>query len=151
VLGLGLSLSPIGAYLAVTASFKLVPILFSLTVLTWVSGFDIIYALQDEDFDRENRLHSIPAALGKKNALMVSNMLHLLSACLVITAGYLGQFNWVYWIGAAIFIGLLIYQHLIVKPNDLSRVNMAFANTNGMASVAFAIFAITSLMIQPYL
>jgi 4-hydroxybenzoate polyprenyltransferase len=151
VLGLGLSLSPIGAYLAVTAAFKLVPILFSLTVLTWVSGFDIIYALQDEEFDRENRLHSIPAALGKKNALTVSNMLHVLSACFVISAGYIGQFNWVYWLGAAIFIGLLIYQHMIVKPNDLSRVNMAFANTNGMASVAFAVFAITSLMIQPYL
>jgi 4-hydroxybenzoate polyprenyltransferase len=117
----------------------------------WVSGFDIIYALQDEEFDKENRLHSIPAALGKKNALMVSNLLHVLSASLVITAGYLGEFNWVYWIGAAIFIGLLIYQHLIVKPNDLSKVNMAFANTNGLASIAFAVFAITSLMIQPYL
>lgn len=147
VLGIGLSLSPIGAFLAVTGYFKLLPVLFSLTVLTWVSGFDIIYALQDEAFDREHRLHSIPAALGKKNALMVSNLLHLLSASFVITAGIHGHFSWIYWIGAGIFISLLLYQHLLVKPNDLSKVNMAFANTNGIASILFALFAITSFII----
>lgn len=147
ILGVGLALSPIGAYLAVTGYFKLLPVLFSLTVFTWVAGFDIIYALQDEEFDREQKLHSIPAALGKKNALAVSNILHVLSACFVIGAGINGQFHLLYWAGCAVFIGLLIYQHLIVKPTDLSRVNMAFANTNGMASISFALCSITSFIL----
>lgn len=148
VLGVGLSLSPIGAFLAVTGYFQLLPILFSLTVLTWVSGFDIIYALQDEEFDREQKLHSIPAAVGKKNALMISNLLHVLCAIFVITAGVVGHFDIIFWIGTGIFIALLGYQHLLVKPNDLSKVNMAFANTNGAASIVFAIFSITSLILK---
>lgn len=148
VLGVGLALSPIGAFLAVTGYFKLLPVLLSLIVFTWVSGFDIIYALQDEEFDRSQKLHSIPAALGKKNALMVSNLLHFLSFCFVIAAGVAGNFNWIFWVGAGIFSSLLFYQHLLVKPNDLSKVNMAFANTNGIASILFALFAITSFIIQ---
>src|SRR5687767_5493639 len=87
VLGLGLSLAPIGAYLAVTGHFAVLPVLFSFTVLFWVSGFDIIYALQDIEFDKSQNLHSIPARLGKKNALRVSELLHVFSALLVITAG----------------------------------------------------------------
>jgi 4-hydroxybenzoate polyprenyltransferase len=147
VLGIGLSLSPIGSYLAVTGKFELLPILFSLTVLTWVSGFDIIYALQDEEFDKSQKLHSIPAALGKRNALMVSNMLHVCSAFFVLYAGYLGAFHPVYWIGALAFIGLLIYQHMLVKPDDLSKVGIAFGNTNGIASIIFAVFTILSFFI----
>ncbi len=148
VLGVGLSLAPIGAYLAVTGQFALLPILFSFTVLFWVSGFDIIYALQDEEFDKTNHLHSIPATLGKTKALQVSNMLHVLSAVCVITAGVYGQFGYWYWIGVALFIGLLIYQHILVKPNDLSKVNMAFFTTNGIASVVFAIFVILDLLVN---
>ena len=148
VLGVGLSLAPIGAYLAVAGQFALLPILFSFTVLFWVSGFDIIYALQDEEFDKTKQLHSIPAALGKSKALQVSNMLHVLSAICVITAGVYGAFGYWYWIGVALFIGLLIYQHTLVKPNDLSKVNMAFFTTNGIASVVFAIFVILDLFIS---
>ena len=148
VLGVGLALSPLGAFLAVTGYFKLLPILLSCIVFTWVAGFDIIYALQDEDFDKSQKLHSIPAALGKKNALMVSNLLHLISFCFVIAVGVVGNFNWIFWIGATIFSSLLLYQHILVKPNDLSKVNMAFANTNGLASILFALFAITSFIIQ---
>ena len=147
VLGVGLSLSPIGAFLAVTGHFAWLPLFFSFSVLTWVAGFDIIYALQDEAFDRDQKLHSIPAALGIKNALLVSSLLHVLSAFFVIAAGIAGGFNWVYWIGAAFYASMLIYQHLLVKPTDLSKVNMAFANTNGFASVVFAIFTIASLLI----
>lgn len=148
VLGVGLALAPIGAFLAVTGVFKLLPVLFSLAVLTWVAGFDIIYALQDEEFDREQRLHSIPAAVGKRNALNISNLLHAASAVFVIAAGVSGDFGWLYWGGCSVFVGLLVYQHLLVKPNDLSRVNMAFANTNGVASIVFAVFTITSLILQ---
>ena len=148
VLGVGLSLSPIGAFLAVTGRFELLPLFFSFSVITWVSGFDIIYALQDETFDREQKLHSIPAALGVKNALMISSILHVLSAGFIIGAGIYGHFNWIYWIGAAFYVAMLTYQHLLVKPSDLSKVNMAFANTNGFASVVFAVFTIASLLIS---
>ena len=148
VLGVGLSLAPIGAYLAVTGEFALLPILFSLTVLFWVSGFDIIYALQDEEFDKSNQLHSIPAALGKTKALQVSNLLHILSSIFVITAGVYGAFGYWYWIGVAFFISLLIYQHTLVKPTDLRNVNMAFFTTNGIASVVFAIFVILDLFLS---
>jgi len=148
ILGLGLSLAPIGAYLAVTGKFDLLPILFSITVLFWVSGFDIIYALQDEEFDKTNKLYSIPAWLGKAKALRVSEFLHLLSAVCVLYAGWLGNFGWLYWIGAVIFIGMLVYQHSIVKPNDLKRVNIAFMTANGIASVVFAIFVIADLFLN---
>jgi 4-hydroxybenzoate polyprenyltransferase len=145
VLGLGLSLAPIGAYLSVTGAFAWLPLIFSFIVLTWVSGFDIIYSLQDEDFDRSNKLHSIPAALGVNNALKVSSLLHIISAALVLAAGFLASFNWIYWTGSGLFIGLLIYQHTLVKPNDLSKVNLAFMTTNGIGSIVFAVFTILSL------
>src|SRR5690606_25773927 len=123
VLGLGLSLAPIGAYLAVTGFFDWLPLLFSGIVFTWVAGFDIIYALQDEAFDKENHLFSIPAVLGKKNALRVSALLHFITAVLVIVAGYLSGLGLLYWIGAALFIALLVVQHRLVSPDDLSKVN----------------------------
>jgi 4-hydroxybenzoate polyprenyltransferase len=145
VLGLGLSLAPIGAYLAVTGHFSLLPILFSFTVLFWVSGFDIIYAMQDIDFDQSNELHSIPSILGAENALRVSELLHLLSAITVVIAGVYGQFHLLYWIGILVFIGMLIYQHSIVKPQDLSKVNIAFMTANGIASVVFGLLVIVDL------
>jgi 4-hydroxybenzoate polyprenyltransferase len=147
VLGVGLSLSPIGAFLAVTGRFELLPVLFSLAVLTWVAGFDIIYALQDEEFDRSQQLHSIPAAIGVRNSLVVSTLLHICSAAFIIGAGISGHFNWIYWIGAAFYCAMLTYQHLLVKPTDLSKVGIAFANTNGFASVVFAVFTIISVLI----
>ena len=151
VLGIGLSLAPIGAYLAVTGKFELLPILFSLTVLFWVSGFDIIYALQDEQFDKAHQLHSIPAALGKSKALKVSVYFHLLSAASVVSAGVYGHFGWLYWLGVTVFIGMLVYQHSIVKPTDLSKVNIAFMTANGIASVVFSVFVLLDIFLEPYL
>jgi 4-hydroxybenzoate polyprenyltransferase len=148
VLGLGLALAPIGAYLTVSGQFALLPVLFSIIVFTWVSGFDIIYALQDDDFDKQQKLHSIPALLGRKNALMVSNALHILCAAVVIFTGFAGGFNFFYWIGAAAFITLLIYQHRLVKPTDLSKVNIAFFTTNGVASVVMALFVILDVLVK---
>lgn len=147
VLGLGLSLAPIGAYLAVTGEFALLPILFSITVICWVSGFDIIYAMQDIAFDQSQQLYSIPSVLGKVKALRVSELLHFISAACVIAAGFYGHFHWLYWIGVAVFIGMLIYQHAIVKPDDLSRVNIAFMTANGIASVVFGVVVIAALVI----
>ena len=139
VLGLGLSLAPIGAFIAVTGKFDIVPVLYSFAVLFWVSGFDIIYALQDEDFDRAEKLHSIPAALGIKNALRLSEVLHVFSAICVILPVFFAEFSYVYYAGVAFFCVMLTYQHLLVKPNDISKVDRAFATTNGYASVIFAL------------
>ncbi len=147
VLGIGLSLAPIGAFLAVTGFFDLLPILFSLSVIFWVSGFDIIYALQDEEFDKSQKLYSIPAWLGKSRALRVSEILHLLSTTCVIIAGVYGDFHWLYWVGVLVFVGMLVYQHSIVKPTDLRRVNLAFMTANGIASVVFAVFVIADLLV----
>ena len=150
VLGLGLSLAPIGAYLAAGGNFDLIPLLYSAAVLFWVSGFDIIYALQDEDFDKSLHLNSIPVALGKTNALRLSSILHVICGALIIIAGYfLGQsfpaFGWLHWLAAAGFIGLLVYQHTLVKPNDLSKVNLAFFTTNGIASLLFGALVIADM------
>lgn len=148
VLGVGLSLAPIGAYLAVTGSFALLPLLFSFAVIFWVSGFDIIYALQDVEFDQSHQLNSIPAALGKERALWVARLLHVCSAACVTIAGVYGGFHWLYFVGYGVFVGMLINQHRLVKPNDLSKVNLAFMTSNGIASVVFAIFVIAALFIQ---
>lgn len=145
VLGLGLSLAPIGAYIAVTGKFAIVPILFSLSVLFWVSGFDIIYALQDEEFDKENNLYSIPSFIGSQKALRVSELLHFLSALSVIAAGMIGNFSGVYWIGVVVFAFFLFYQHTLVKPKDLSKVNKAFFSSNGIASVVFCVLVLLDL------
>ncbi len=145
ILGLGLSLAPIGAYLSVTASFNLLPLIYSFIVFSWVSGFDIIYALQDTQFDRNEDLKSIPVLIGKRKALNLSLMLHVLTAILVIWAGIEGNGGLSYLIGAGIFILLLFYQHLLVKPHDLSKVKLAFFTTNGIASILFALFTILDL------
>ncbi len=140
ILGLGLALAPIGAYLAVTGEFAMLPVYFSLAVLCWVSGFDIIYALQDEEFDRANNLNSIPAWLGRKKALRVSAFLHFLAVLFIALPYLFSGLSWFYLAGILFFILLLIYQHQLVKPNDLSKVDRAFFTTNGIASVIFAVF-----------
>jgi 4-hydroxybenzoate polyprenyltransferase len=147
VLGIGLSLAPIGAFLAVTGHFELLPLLFSGAVICWVSGFDIIYAMQDVEFDKSENLYSIPTAVGKKRALRISSLLHVLSAAFVILAGITGAFGAWYWVGMILFAGMLVYQHAIIKPNDLSRVNLAFMTANGIASVVFALFVIADMFI----
>jgi len=151
VLGIGLSLAPIGAYLAVTGSFDVLPLLFSFAVIFWVSGFDIIYALQDIDFDQSQSLYSIPSQWGLKQSLSISRILHVLSASLVIAAYFVGGFHILYLFGLLIFIGMLIYQQSIVKPYDLSKVNLAFMTANGIASIVFSVFVIGAMLIQMYL
>ncbi|MEL6638163.1 MAG: UbiA-like polyprenyltransferase [Bacteroidota bacterium] len=151
VLGLGLALAPIGAYLAAGGQFDLIPLLYSGSVLFWVSGFDIIYALQDEQFDRSLNLKSIPVRLGRVDALRLSNVLHLICGSLILFAAYqmqqtYQQLGWLHWVGAFLFVGLLIYQHLLVKPNDLSRVNLAFFTTNGVASLILGALVIIDVL-----
>jgi 4-hydroxybenzoate polyprenyltransferase len=148
VLGLGLSLAPVGAYIAVTGAFDLLPLIYSLIVLTWVSGFDIIYALQDDEFDKSNMLFSLPSASGRKKALYISVILHLFTFILVVSAGATGKGGILFWTGAAVFSIFLITQHRLVKHDDLSRVTLAFGTVNGIAAVIFAIFVITDLVLR---
>ena len=148
VLGIGLSLAPIGAYLAVTGSFAVLPLLFSFAVVFWVSGFDVIYALQDIDFDKSQSLYSIPSYWGLHKALNIARVLHIFSAAFIVAAYFVGDFNFLYLGGMLVFIGMLLYQHSIVKPNDLSKVNIAFMTANGIASIVFSLFVIGSLVIQ---
>jgi 4-hydroxybenzoate polyprenyltransferase len=141
-LGLSLAIAPVGAYLAVAGAFAAAPLYFSAIVLFWGAGFDVLYALPDEDFDKQERLHSIPAAFGRKSALCVSVWLHVVTGLLVILTGVALYGTWCYWTGAAVFIALLIYQHCIVKADDLRRLNAAFFTTNGVASALFALWVI---------
>lgn len=152
VLGTGLALAPIGAYIAATGRFGWISVLYGLVVLFWTAGFDIIYALQDEEFDRENRLFSIPAYVGKARALSISEWFHLGAAAFMVMAGglmhqRLAEAHWLTWLGTAIFLVMLVYQHRLVKPNDLSRVNMAFFTTNGIASLIFGSLTVLDLTI----
>ncbi len=142
ILGFGLSLAPIGAFLAVTEVFDVIPVLIGVVVLLWVGGFDIIYALQDESFDTEHKLHSIPTFLGAKRALMLSSLIHVVCGGICIYVVYLmandfDALNWLLWSGAGVFLISLLYQHTLVKPGDLSKVNLAFFTTNGIASIIF--------------
>jgi 4-hydroxybenzoate polyprenyltransferase len=148
ILGLGLSLAPIGAYISVTGTFSILPVIYSFIVLTWVSGFDIIYALQDDEFDRSNNLYSLPSATGRKKAIVISILIHFITFLLVITAGYNGRQGYLFWTGAVIFTGLLVYQHSIVRHDDLSRVTLAFGTTNGIASFIFSVFVILDLFFR---
>lgn len=149
VLGLGLSLAPIGAYLAAGGGFDVLPLVYGGVVLLWVAGFDIIYALQDEKFDKSLNLRSVPVVLGGKKSLRLSSVLHFFCAVLIVAASIIGAeiyaFGWVSYAAAAFFIGMLIYQHTLVSPEDLSRVNRAFFTTNGIASVVFGTLLIFDL------
>ena len=147
ILGLGLSLSPIGAYLAVTAQFDILPLLFSCIVLFWVSGFDIIYALQDENFDKQFNLHSIPVLLGQKNALRFSRLMHIITGAIILFIGinYFAT-STLFWTATTLFIGLLINQHRLVKPDDLSKINLAFFTNNGIASLIFGSLIVIELI-----
>jgi len=146
VLGIGLGLAPVGAYLVVTNQFAVVPILFGFAVMCWSGGFDIIYALQDEEFDKQNKLNSIPAYFGGKNALRISEGLHVLSFLFVLLPALYMHVSWFYYAGVLFYGGLLIYQHRIVSPTDLTRVNRAFMTTNGIASVIFAGFYLLDII-----
>lgn len=148
VLGVGLAIAPSAAYIAVTGTLAPTLVWISVLVLTWVSGFDIIYALQDTGFDRSERLHSMPAALGVRGALRVSVLLHVVTAAMVAVVGMQLGNGGLYWIGAAVFLGLLFYQHWIVRPGDLSRIGAMFGLTNGLASIAYAVFVILGLVVR---
>lgn len=146
VLGLALAIAPAGAYIAVTGQLSIVPMILSLLVITWVAGFDILYSLQDIAFDRDNNLHSIPARLGEKGALIVSALLHIVSIALVwLLNDYLGN-SMIYTIGAIIFTLMLIFQHAYFTPSRLQKVGATFGLMNGIISIVFSIFVIIDML-----
>jgi len=147
-LGLGLALAPIGAYIAVASRFEILPLLISFSVFFWVAGFDIIYSLQDFDLDQHDSLMSIPVRLGRRNALILSSVFHLVAVAFLVLAGFTGSFGWLYWTGCLVYSCLIIYQHLLVKPDDLRHVNLAFFTLNGIASVIYACFVIADLYMR---
>lgn len=147
VLGLALSLAPVGAWLAVRGRFEMLPIAYGGVVLFWVAGFDMIYALQDQDFDKKNNLHSIPALIGDKATLRLARIFHFISGGILVAIMALSSVGVLHVIGTLAFCALLYYQHTLVKPGDLSKVNRAFFTTNGIASVIFSCFVIADIYI----
>lgn len=146
VLGCALAIAPAGAFIAVTGTITLVPVLISALVLTWVAGFDIIYSLQDMDFDRKNGLHSIPARFGIKTSLIISIVLHLVSIYLAYLIGVYIDGGIYYRIGFALFTMMLIYQHITARPANIERAGANFGLINGITSICYAVFTIIDIL-----
>ena len=135
VLGFSIGLAPLGAWTGVTGTLDPRSFLLGLAVMTWIAGFDVLYACQDIEFDRTNGLHSIPARFGIRAALQWSTALHVLTVAALVAAGLVLGLGIVYWIGVAIAVALIIYEHGLLKPDDLSKLDMAFFNVNGYIAV----------------
>jgi 4-hydroxybenzoate polyprenyltransferase len=148
VLGLCLALAPVGAWIAVRGTIGLLPILLGLAVLVWTAGFDILYSLQDEEHDRRLGLKSIPAVLGTRAALLLSTILHVAMVPLLLVVWKLSGGGALFAIGIAATGAALLYQHAIVKPGDLSRINTAFFTANGIVSLTLAACGIADVLVR---
>lgn len=146
VLGLALSFSPLGGWVAVSGTLTGFPYALSLGVLFWVAGFDTIYACLDADFDMKAKLHSLPAKLGRKNAFRLAGLFHCAAFLLFVITGLQAQLNVMYYIGVALAAVALLYQHMIVRPTDLSRIHASFFSMNGFVSMAIFIATWVSLV-----
>ena len=148
VLGLALSIAPVGAYIAVTGSVEFGVIVLAAAVVFWVAGFDIIYSLQDEGFDKAHGLFSIPARLGAGRALTVSRLFHLLAALLLAAVSQFFPVSVFYWIGWGVAGGMLIYEQSLISVNDISRVNAAFFTVNGAVSILFFVLNLVDRLVR---
>jgi 4-hydroxybenzoate polyprenyltransferase len=151
VLGVGLSIAPVGGYLAITGAWSdpwWLLIALAVAVATWVGGFDILYALQDVGFDRENRLHSIPAAFGEPRALSIARGLHVVTVAALAVAGVGAAAGLLFFIGVAVAAGLLLYEHSLVKADDFTRLDAAFFTMNGVISIVFLGFVLTERLLR---
>lgn len=140
-IGLALAIAPAGAWIAVRGRLDLEPVLLGLAILFWTAGFDLIYSCQDAEFDRQQKLFSVPSRFGIRAALWASRMCHVVTAALLLSFGYFSGLGWIYNAGVALVSILLIYEHSLVSPTDLSRVNEAFFTVNGLISVLLLLFA----------
>jgi 4-hydroxybenzoate polyprenyltransferase len=145
VLGATDGLAPAGAWVAVRAAIDLPAWLLWLAVTFWIAGFDLIYACQDTAFDRREGLHSVPARFGNAVALQLARLNHLLTVLALAAVGVVMGLGWVYWLGLAVVAGLLVYEHSLVSPTDLSRVNLAFFNVNGYIAMTIFITTLVAL------
>lgn len=136
-LGVALGLAPIAVWIALTGTVVPLALLLAGAVATWVAGFDILYSLQDESFDRGQGLHSVPVALGERGAMVVSALLHVVTVALLAAVPSFATLGWGYWLGFAAITGVLTYEHWIVRPGDLSRIDKAFFDLNGYVSLIF--------------
>ena len=146
LLGLCLAIAPVGAWIAVRGEVELLPVLLGLAVLFWTAGFDVIYSLQDEDHDRRVGLHSLPARFGSRAALVISALFHVLMIALLVAVWRMAGGGALFGVGIAATAGALIYQHAIVRPGDLSRVNAAFFTANGFVSLVLAVCGIADIL-----
>ena len=147
VLGLSLGLAPVGAWIAVTGSIGIAPILLGIAVLTWVAGFDILYACQDHDFDTRAGLHSIPVRFGLRRSLTAARVLHGLTVAFMFALSPVMDLSGLYLTGVALIAGLLIYEHRLVRPEDLTKVNTAFMTMNSIVSIVFFTFTVADLLL----
>ncbi len=147
VLGIAISAAPLGAWIAVRGTFDWDIMPLSIAVVFWLAGFDVLYALQDMEFDRNYGLHSIPQRFGIRKSLIFSRAFHFVTWSLLAVNGILFNLNIAYWIGIILIAWLLIYEHSLVKPHDLSRLNMAFFNMNGYISIAVFVFTLIALIV----
>lgn len=148
VLGLALGIAPIGASIAVLGAIDPRVLPLAAAVLLWTAGFDILYSMQDVDFDREKGLFSIPSRIGRPRAFWLARTLHVLTLAGLVAFGALFGFGWLYWIGVAAAASLLIWQHSIVSPEDISRIDAAFFTANGALSIALFLFGAADLMLR---
>lgn len=148
VLGLALGIAPIGASIAVLGRFDLRVFPLGAAVLLWTAGFDILYSMQDVDFDKQKGLFSIPSRLGRRKAFWLARTLHTLTLLGLVAFGVLFSFGWLYWVGAAAAAGLLIWQHSIVSPDDISRIDAAFFTANGTLSIILFLFGAADLVLR---
>ncbi len=146
VLGTALAIAPVGAYIAVTGGIAMVPMLLGVIVLTWVSGFDILYSLQDAAHDREHGLHSVPARFGPSTAVCISIIIHVITVYGVYVLGKFVYAGWMYWTGSGVFIALLVLQHIVFLPSRTHRIAASFGLINGCSSIIFAAFAIADML-----
>lgn len=145
ILGLALSFSPLGGWVAIAGTLDGFPYALSLGVLFWVAGFDTIYACLDADFDKKANLHSLPARFGRSRAFQLAGFFHLCAFILFVVTGIQAELNVVYFIGVALASIALVYQHIIVRPSDLSRIHASFFSMNGLVSMAIFIATWLSL------
>ena len=142
-LGFAIGIAPIGAWLAIRGAFSVVPLLLGAAVMLWIGGFDIIYALQDYEYDSsEKALFSLPKRVGKANALRVSRLMHAAMLALLVSVGLLYGLHFVYFVGVAVVAALIVYEQSLVRPDDLRRVNLAFFTLNGWVSVSLFVFVL---------
>jgi 4-hydroxybenzoate polyprenyltransferase len=134
-LGFAIGIAPVGAWLAVRGDWNILPLLVGLVVMLWIGGFDIIYALQDYDYDVRSALFSLPKRLGKANALIISRLMHTAVIALLVLIGLMGHLHLFYFMGVVVVAALILYEQSLVKPDDLSKVNLAFFTLNGWVSV----------------